>query len=140
MDLRETLADLTARHGLRVGDRIAADGMSEIGWYSADMAYRYALVRWWGEPDGTEDVLRLVDILRRAGAHEAALAMAARLDGAALDENSAAILGFQRARIADGDTGRHGIGSALRPPARRPHVAHGRKAEAGGLWRRLFGA
>ena len=67
------------------------------------------------------------------------LAAAARLEHADLDENSAAILAFQRARIADGDRGRHGIGSALRPPARRPHVTHG-QAKAGGWWQRLFGA
>ena len=39
-----------------------------------------------------------------------------------------------------GDQGRHGIGSALRPPARRPHVTHGRQAGAGSWWQRLFGA
>ena len=123
----------------------AAEAVLQGAWALDDAgqdaaALRLRAAELWGEPDGTEDVLRLVDILRRAGAHDAALAMAARLDGAALDENSAAILQFQQARIAEGDTGRHGIGSALRPPARRPHVTHGRKTEAGGLWRRLFGA
>ena len=44
---------------------------------------------------------------------------------AAQDEDTAAILAFQRARIAAGDTARHMLSSALRPPARRPHVTHG---------------
>ena len=63
---------------------------------------------------------------------------AAALDGTALDENSAALLAFQRDRIAARDPARHMISSALRPPARRPHVTHGR-AEATGFWGRLFG-
>ena len=101
---------------------------------------RRRAVALWGEPASTEDALRLLDMERRAGNFAAAAARADLLDGAAQDENTAAILLFQRARIAEGDTGRHMISSALRPPARRPHVTHGTQAPAaGGFWRRLFG-
>ena len=91
-----------------------------------------------GEPDSVESALRLVDILRRAGDYDGAAARARTLDDATLDENSAAILAFQRERVAAHDPGRHMISRALRPPARRPHVTHGR-AEPAGFWARLFG-
>jgi len=116
----------------------AAWALDDAGQDAADLRRR--AVALWGEPASTEDALRLLDLLRRAGDFAAAEARADALDGAAQDENTAAILAFQRARIADGDTGRHMISSALRPPARRPHVTHGTQAPAaGGFWRRLFG-
>ncbi len=91
----------------------------------------------WGEPEGVEDALRLVDVLRRGGDLAGALAAAGRAERLASDEASARILAFQRARLAAGDTGRHLISSALRPPARTPHVTHGR--ERRGFWGALFG-
>lgn len=100
---------------------------------------RRRAVSLWGPPQGTEDALRQVDILRRAGDFAGASVLADALDSAPLDENSAAILAFQRARIADGDAGRQLLSSALRPPARRPHVTHGTQAQASGFWRRLLG-
>ena len=131
----------------------AAEATLQAAWALDDAGQDAAEVRrravaLWGEPEGTEDTLRLVDMLRRAGEFAAAEARAALLDGAVQDENTAAILAFQRARIAEGDTGRHMISSALRPPARRPHVTHGQartpvqaKAQEGGagFWGRLFG-
>jgi hypothetical protein len=92
----------------------------------------------WGEPDGAESALRLIDILRRAGAGDRAVAIADRLETMPLDENSARIVAFQRARLAARDTGRHLLSSALRPPARMPHVAHGKPKRAG-FWGRLLG-
>ena len=64
--------------------------------------------------------------------------------GDAMDERSEAILRFQRARIAEGDTGRYMMSSAVRPPARMPHVAHGKRIPAPpqpkpGFFARLFG-
>jgi hypothetical protein len=56
-----------------------------------------------------------------------------------MDERSEAVLAFQRARIAEGDTGRHLMSSALRPPARMPHVAHGKPQSGAGFFGRLFG-
>jgi hypothetical protein len=92
----------------------------------------------WGPPDGAESALRLIDVLRRAEAFDEASSVAATLDASALDENSARILAFQRARIVARDAGRHLLSSALRPPARMPHVAHG-KAARKGIFGRLFG-
>lgn len=80
---------------------------------------------------------RLVDVLRRAGMDGEAQAAIARLASGA-DAETAAILAFQQARLAAGDRDRHLLSSALRPPARTPHVTHGKPA-AGGFWRRLFG-
>ena len=116
----------------------AAWSLDDAGQDAAALRRRAAML--WGEPDDPEAALRLVDLLRRAGDFDAAAARAVLLDGMALDENSAAILAFQRSRIAAADTGRHMISSALRPPARHPHVTHGRTADAPtGFWGRLFG-
>jgi hypothetical protein len=103
---------------------------------AADLRRR--AVALFGAPDGPEETLRSIDILRRAGDYAAASTRADSLDPVELDENSAAILAFQRDRIAAADPARYMISSALRPPARRPHVAHGRDQETG-FWGRLFG-
>jgi len=92
----------------------------------------------WGTPDTAESALRLLDVLRRAGEFERASALAADLDKRPLDENSARIVAFQRDRIAERDAGRHLLSSALRPPARTPHAAQGRRS-GGGFLGRLFG-
>ena len=91
----------------------------------------------WPPSEDTESVLRLADVQRRAGLLADA---AATLDGlpAALDDAAAMIVAFERARIASGDTGRHMVSSALRPPARTPHVTHGKRGP-GGFWSRLLG-
>jgi hypothetical protein len=97
-----------------------------------------------------QDQLRLVDVLRRAGEFDAAQArIADLLARRGLDETSAAILAYQQDLIASRDPERHLLSSALRPPAQRPHVTHGRdagKADAGndkaakkGLWQRFTG-
>lgn len=114
----------------------AAWALDDAGQDAAGLRRR--AVALFGEPDGPQDALRRIDMLRRAGEFAAAASRAAALAGTALDENSAAILAFQRDRIAAADPARHMISSALRPPARRPHVTHGR-AEAPGFWGRLLG-
>ena len=115
----------------------AAWALDDAGLDGAE--FRLRAIALWGDPSGTEDALRIIDMLRRAGRFDLATAAIARLEATAADENTAAILAFQQGRVAAADCGRHGIGSALRPPARRPHVTHGRTG-GGGLWRRLFGA
>ena len=92
----------------------------------------------WPQPADAEAALRSADIQRRAGL----LAEAARtLDALApdLDDAAARVAAFERARILTGDTGRHLLSSALRPPARTPHVLHGKRA-TGGFWTRLLGS
>ena len=91
----------------------------------------------WPAPRDTQAALCLADVQRRAGL----LDIAARtLDAlpAGLDDASAQVAAFERARIAAGDTGRHMVSSALRPPARTPHVTHGKRAP-GPFWSRMFG-
>ena len=60
-----------------------------------------------------------------------------------LDDSSAAIVHFQRRLIAQQETGRQLISSALRPPAARPHASYSQvRRETGGLggfFRRLLG-
>lgn len=144
LDRRAEAAEATLQAAWALDDAGSGTGPAPPGPApsgSGDAAtLRRRAVSLWGLPQGTEDALRQVDILRRAGDFTAAGAVADALDIAPLDENSAAVLAFQRARIADGDTGRHMLSSALRPPARRPHVTHGTPAPAtGGFWRRLLG-
>jgi len=129
----------------RDGDRAGA--LLQAAWAADDADddeaarhYRKEAAACWGEPDGIESALRLIDILRRAGLLKAAEECCGVIAGDMMDERSAAILGFQRARIAEADTARHMMSSALRPPARMPHAAHGqRKADKPGFLSRIFG-
>lgn len=113
------------------GDRPgAAEAVLQAAWSADDAADSINAARWraeaaflWGEPADVETALRRIDVLRRAGEFDAAEAAAERLAGRALDQTSASVLGFQRARIATRDIGRHLISSAVPPPAHRPHVA-----------------
>lgn len=131
------------------GDRAGA--LLQAAWAADDANdaeaarhYRRESAGCWGEPDGIESALRLVDLLRRAGLLKAAGECCAVIAEDLPDDRSLAILQFQRARIAEGDTGRHLLSSALRPPARMPHVAHRQASrptapEKRGFLARLFG-
>jgi hypothetical protein len=91
----------------------------------------------WRKPADAEGLIRLADVQRRAGLlREAAATLSTLPPG--IDDGAIRIAAFERARISLGDTGRHLLSSALRPPARTPHVSHG-KAQTGGFWSRLFG-
>lgn len=116
----------------------AAEAILQAAWLREDKnedaadLRRRAAAAWHGDP------LRQLDILRRAGALPKAATLAESIGG--LDEDGRRILAFQRERIAAGDTARHAISSALRPPARTPHVSHVQKAtQKPGLLSRLFG-
>jgi hypothetical protein len=91
---------------------------------------------WDGTGDG-ELGLRRLDVLRRAGLFETAEAWAALLIDRGADEVGRSVIGFQRAKIASRDIGRHLISSALPPPAYAPHVSHGKRATTG-FWSRLL--
>jgi hypothetical protein len=128
----------------REGDRAGA--LLQAAWAADDAEdteaaahYRREAAACWGEPDGVESALRLIDILRRAGLLEAAEECSGVIAMDAMDERSADILVYQRARIAQGDTGRHLMSSAIRPPARTPHVAHRRTPPRRGFWSKLLG-
>jgi len=133
------------RYGMicRPGDRAGA--MLQAAWVADDAGdeeaavhYRKEAAACWGEPDGAENALHLIDVLRRAGLLAAADECAALIGEGAPDERDMLILAFQRARIAEGDTGRHLMSSALRPPARMPHVA-ARRPRRKGFLAKLFG-
>jgi len=119
----------------------AAEAYLQAAWAADDAndadaarAFRLHVAALW--ESAPRAALRRVDVLRRAGDFAAA---SSALDGVGVeDDNDAAIVAFQRARIAAGDPGRHLISSALRPPARTPHVTHVQKKSVGFL-SRLFG-
>ncbi len=122
----------------------AAEALLQAAWAADDAAamtdgvtFRQQVVQLWGDPADEETALRQLDLLRRAGAFDAAAARAAELRQRSLGETAAAILRFQAARIAARDVGRHLISSALPPPSHTPHVAQG-KRPAPTLWSRLF--
>lgn len=133
------------RHAMlcREGDRAGA--LLQAAWAADDAGdddaarhFRRETAAAWGEPDGIESALRLIDILRRAGILKAAEECCGLIAADVMDERSETILHFQLARIAEGDTGRHLMSSALRPPARMPHVAHGKPKPSGNFLARFF--
>ena len=122
----------------------AAEAILQAAWLREDQNQDAADLRRRAAADWHGDPLRRVDILRRAGALSEAAGLADTIAG--LDEDGNRILAFQRDRIAASDTARHAISSALRPPARTPHVSHVQKPTPAtkppgkpGLLSRLFG-
>lgn len=123
----------------------AAEAMLHAAWTADDAGDAADATRWrqeaadlWAEPRAIGHALARIDAQRRAGLFDDALASCERLELLRPDEETARIIAFQRARIMEGDGGRHLLSSALRPPARTPHVAHGREKRPG-LFRRLLG-
>jgi hypothetical protein len=121
-----------------------AEALLQAAWAADDAAemteashLREQVVRLWGDPSDEETALRQLDVLRRSGAFEAADARAIALMHRNLSETAAAIVRFQRARIAARDIGRHLISSALPPPAHAPHVTHGKRPSRG-VWSKMF--
>jgi hypothetical protein len=129
----------------RTGDRAQqAEALLQAAWAADDAAamseaarLRAEVAALWGETADVELGLRRLDVLRRAGAFEAASAWAASLTERGMDELARTIIAFQQARIAQRDVGRHLISSALPPPAHAPHVSHGKRATTG-FWSRLL--
>ena len=127
---------------LVVGTPEEASALLQAAWDLEDdggdgTALRRQAVAAWPAPNDAESALRLADVQRRAGLLAEATGT---LDALPPGQDDAArrIAAFERARIALGDTGRHLVSSALRPPATMPHVAHGKRAQ-GGFWSRLLG-
>lgn len=129
----------------RAGDRAQqAEALLQAAWAADDAAamseaakLRNEVAALW---DGTTEVelgLRRLDVLRRAGQFDTAAAWADALAGRGPDELARTIIGFQKARIAARDVGRHLISAALPPPAHTPHVAHSKRATTG-FWSRLL--
>ncbi len=128
---------------LVAGTADEAEAWLQAAWLAEDagedgVALRRRAVAVWPKPTDPEGVIRLADIRRRAGLLSAA-SEALNAIPLGSDDGLARIVVFERARIAAGDTGRHLLSSALRQPARTPHVSHGKRA-APGFWSRVFGA
>jgi hypothetical protein len=126
---------------LVAGTSTEAEALLQAAWEAEDqhehptpLRLRAAAV--WPDSDDVQQRLRLVDVLRRAGAFDAAAARLAPLMDAA-DEPSRRVAAFQQARIAARDAGRYLLSSALPPAAPVPQVTHGRRAVVG-FWSRLL--
>ena len=113
----------------------AAWAADDAGQPSAELRRRAAGA--WQHLTSPEAVLRAADVLRRAGLLAEASARLDELEASGTDP-TAPVAAFERRLIEAGDTGRHLLSSALRPPARSPHVTHGATA-SNGFWRRLLG-
>ena len=125
-----------------------AQALLEAAWALDDQdgdakPMRQRVMSEWGEPATMQDGLRLVDVCRRTGAMDAARHRAeALLRTAEPGGTDEAVLRYQLGLIAARDEKRHLLSSALRPPARTPHVTHGsgtKRGEKRGLWQRLTG-
>lgn len=123
----------------------AAEAWLQAAWEAEDAgqdgsALRRRALAAWPDPDTPEGMLRLADIARRAGQFAEATAWLDRLPAETSPEGQG-IAAFQRGCIAAADPGRQLLSNALRPPARKPHVAHGpaKPANHRGFWARLFG-
>ena len=125
--------------------RNTGEAFLQAAWSADDAADTANAVTWrrqaahaWEQTESVELALRQIDALRRAGDFPQAENAARKLAAQKPDDATLHMLAFQRARIADHDSDRHLISSALRPPARTPHVTHG-KSSAKGFFARLFG-
>jgi hypothetical protein len=121
-----------------------AEALLQAAWAADDVAamteaarLRNQVASMWQETDDVELGLRRLDVLRRAGAFDAATSWASTMADRGPDELARSIIAFQQARIAARDIGRHLISSALPPPAVSPHVSHGKRATTG-FWSRLL--
>ena len=129
----------------------AAEALLQAAWAADDaedaewaQTWRLQAAEFWPGSREVQPRLCLIDMARRAGDFARAAVVAEALLEEPLDESSMAIVDFQRRLIADRETGRQLLSSALRPPAARPHVSYNQaNADAGGglggLFRRLFG-
>jgi hypothetical protein len=111
------------------GTKDEAEALLQAAWEADDRGEDATLLRSqaaavWPTPQTAEQRLRLADVLRRAGDFTAASECLAPLANAP-DDTTRLIVAYQQARVAARDTGRHLMSSALRPPASKPHVAHG---------------
>lgn len=101
------------------------------------MVYRRRAAEASRDPGDAGDALLLADLRRRAGDFDAARGACDDADALGPDADARSLIAYQRARIEARDGAAHSIASALRPPARNPHVAHGKTAPR--PWWRLFG-
>jgi hypothetical protein len=131
----------------RAGDPAQqAEALLQAAWAADDSAamteaaaLRGMVAALWSATEHVETGLRRLDALRRAGLFDQATSWADTLSDRRPDDLARSIIAFQRARIAARDIGRHLISSALPPPARAPHVSHGKRpAAATGFWSRLL--
>ena len=117
----------------------AAEATLQAAWVADDegdeelsRAWRLEAVALWraGPVLDQEQLVRVVDALRRAEAWDDAGASARAAMAANPPEAAAQVLALEARLVAARDAGRHTVASALPPPSRRPHVTHGRPAAA----------
>ena len=130
----------------RIGDAPeAAEATLQAAWAADDAVNmteavtlrREAAAAWETAPEQATQLRRL-DVLRRAGDFAAAEALAAKLAAGDLDRPRAAIVAFQRDRIAARDVGRHLLSTALPASEHGPHATQIMQPLPK-FWHRLFG-
>lgn len=129
----------------RMGEpRRSAEALLQAAWAADDAAataeasaLRLEVAKLWADAEDIELGLRRLDVLRRAGIFEQAMAWAETLASRPADDLARRIIAFQRSRIEGRDIGRHLISSVLPPPAHKPHVTHTKRAQTG-FWSRLL--
>ena len=121
-----------------------AEALLQAAWAADDAAamteaqhLREQVAALWADSTDIEIGLRRLDVLRRAGAFDAAMNWADALSARTQEPTAAAVIKFQRGRIGLRDVGRHLISSAMPPPSHAPHVSHGKRS-APGFWSRLL--
>jgi hypothetical protein len=116
----------------------AAWGADDAGDDVRAAAWRREAADLFADPQSYGQGLARIDVQRRAALFDLAVETCDRLERWNVDAETARIIAFQRDRIAARDVGRHLLSAALSPPARMPHVAHG-KPSSPGFFGRLFG-
>ncbi len=118
----------------------AAEATLQAAWVADDLG-REDLARHWrleavalwraGPKLEPEQIVRIVDALRRAEAWDDADHTAETLAAGNPTEDVAQVLTLERRLVAARDSGRHSLATAMPPPARRPHASHHRVAKTG---------
>jgi hypothetical protein len=97
----------------------AAEALLQGAWAADDAAdmteaakLRRDVAALWADDPDPATALRSLDVLRRAGDFAGAEALGAKLAAATPDAFTAAVVAFQRARVAERDIGRHLLSSA----------------------------
>ncbi len=119
----------------------AAEATLHATWVADDLnrpdlaaEWRLDAVALWrgGPPLDAEQTIRVIDALRRAEAWEDAAHTAEALAATQPPDHVAQVVALESRLIAEHDSGRHTIASALPPTYPRPHVAQQRVGRANG--------
>lgn len=134
------LEETGALHAAAEANLRAAWVADDLGLPELARTWRQEAVALWraGPPLDPEQIVRMVDALRRSGAWEDAATTARALAATNPPEAVAQVIALEIRLVEARDAGRHTVASALPPPSRRPHATQNNVAARGaGLLARL---